>query len=447
MGKYFGTDGVRGRANEDLTVQMAVKIGQFLGWYFKDVDKPTKILIGKDTRISSDMFESALAAGAASCGASVYLLGVCPTPSVSYLIKNENFDCGVMISASHNPYYDNGIKLFNNQGCKMNPEVELMIEDYIDEKTFIPLSKDMELGKVLHWEEGLELYKKWMISSIQVDLTGKKIVLDLANGSTTTSAYDIFKALNADVTCISNQPNGININNKCGSTKPEAIQSLMREGNYDCGFAYDGDGDRLIAIDEDGNLIDGDHVMYICGKNMKKHGELKDNMVVTTVMSNLGLYKAFEKEGIISEKCKVGDKYVFECMVENGYSLGGEQSGHILFMKHLNTGDGVLTSLKLCEVMVEENKSLKQLKEGLFIYPQLLKNTTVKDKNYILSNKRLWDEVRLVEEELKDEGRILVRPSGTEPLIRVMVEAKSDELCKQYVEQIIKIIIELENNA
>ncbi len=447
MGKYFGTDGVRGRANENLTIDMAMKIGQYLAWYFKQSDRPAKILIGKDTRLSSDMFEAALAAGATSCGGEVYLLGVCPTPSVSYLIQNQKFDCGVMISASHNPYYDNGIKLFNAKGCKMNPEIEALIEDYMDGNVVIPLSKDCDLGKVKNFKEGLEIYKTWMISSIPIDLSGKKILLDLANGSTCASAYDIFKRLNAEVTCIHNDPNGININEKCGSTKPESICLLMKEGNYDCGFAYDGDGDRLIAIDEEGNVVDGDHVMYICGKQLKKHGELNDDMVVTTVMSNIGLYKAFEKEQIVSKKCQVGDKYVFECMVENNYVFGGEQSGHILFMKHLNTGDGVLTSLKLCEVMLEEQKSLKQLSEGLYIYPQLLKNAIVKDKDLILNSEMLWDEVNKIEKALNDEGRILVRASGTEPLIRVMVEAKSDALCIQYVDHILNVVRMIENNV
>lgn len=439
MGKYFGTDGARGRANHSLTLDMAVKIGQYLGWYYGK-QRHAKILIGKDTRLSSDMFEMGLAAGATSTGAVVYLLGVCPTPSVSYLIQKEQFDCGIMVSASHNPYHDNGIKLFNGEGCKMNPEIELQVEEYIDGMIDIDVALDDKIGHVIPWDEGLELYESWLKSVVDIDLNGMNIALDLANGSATSCAAETLSALGATVEVIHSAPNGININTKCGSTHPEELQRMMKEGNYHAGFAFDGDADRLIAVDEDGNLIDGDHTMYICGCYMHDKGILKDDVVVTTVMSNLGLYHALNAKGIKYEQTAVGDKYVFECMKEHGYSVGGEQSGHIIFNEHENTGDGLMSALKLLEIMVDTKKSLKQLSEDLFIYPQLLVNTPVKDKQAALEDAELKAAVDAVAAELGDEGRILVRPSGTEPLVRVMVEAKTDEICEKYVYQIIDFI-------
>lgn len=439
MGKYFGTDGARGRANSTLTLDMAVRIGQYLGWYYGK-QRHAKILIGKDTRLSSDMFEMGLAAGASSTGAIVYLLGVCPTPSVSYLIQKEQFDCGVMVSASHNPFHDNGIKLFNGEGCKMNPEVELQIEEYIDGNVEIDVALDDKVGHVIKWDEGLELYESWLKSIVDIDLNGMTIALDLANGSATSCAAETLSALGATVEVIHSAPNGININTKCGSTHPEQLQRMMKEGNYHAGFAFDGDADRLIAVNEEGDLIDGDHIMYICGCYMRDKGILKDDVVVTTVMSNLGLYHALSAKGIKYEQTAVGDKYVFECMKEHGYSVGGEQSGHIIFNDHENTGDGLMTALKLLEIMVDTKKSLKELSEDLFIYPQLLINTPVKDKQAALEDAELQAAVDAVAKELGDEGRILVRPSGTEPLIRVMVEAKTDELCEKYVYQIIDFI-------
>lgn len=439
MGKYFGTDGARGRANDTLTLEMAVRIGQYLGWYYGK-ERHAKILIGKDTRLSSDMFEMALAAGATAAGARVYLLGVCPTPSVSYLIQKEAFDCGIMVSASHNPFYDNGIKLFNGSGMKMNPDVEKQIESYIDGEVEIEMATNEAVGNVIDWHEGLEVYESWLKSLIDTDLSGMNIALDLANGSATSCAAEVLSELGATVEVIHSAPNGININTKCGSTHPEELQRLVKEGGYKAGFAFDGDADRLIAVDEDGNLITGDHTMYICGCYMHDHKTLVDNKVVTTVMSNLGLYRAFDRRGISYEQTQVGDKYVFECMNQYNYSIGGEQSGHIIFKQHANTGDGLLTALKLLEVMKNTGKSLKELCADLFIYPQLLINVSVKDKHAALEDAGLLEEVKKVEEALGQEGRILVRPSGTEPLVRVMVEAKTDEICEQYVGQVVDFI-------
>ena len=441
MGKYFGTDGARGRVNENLTLDMAVRIGQYLGWYYGK-ERHAKIIIGKDTRLSSDMFEMGLAAGATSTGANVYLLGVCPTPSVSYLIRKEHFDCGIMVSASHNPYYDNGIKLFNHEGCKMNPEIEEAVEQYIDGKISVPLAKDDALGNVIEWSEGLEIYESWLKEIVNIDLSGMKIAVDLANGSATATAVETLSALGATVEAIHNSPNGININTECGSTHPQSLQKMMREGNYDVGFAFDGDADRLIAVDEEGNLFNGDYTLYVCGRYMKKKNTLNKNTVVTTVMANLGLYHAFRDNVIDYEQTAVGDKYVFECMQNNDYRVGGEQSGHIIFLEHAVTGDGLLTALKLLEIKVDKKKSLKELGKDLFIYPQLLVNVEVKDKNKTMESPELKAKIDEVAAELGDEGRILVRPSGTEPLVRVMVEAKTDELCHDYVYRIIDFIKE-----
>ena len=441
MGKYFGTDGARGRVNENLTLDMAIRIGQYLGWYYGK-ERHAKIIIGKDTRLSSDMFEMGLAAGATSTGATVYLLGVCPTPSVSYLIRKEHFDCGIMVSASHNPYHDNGIKLFNHEGCKMNPEVENAIEDYIDGKCTVPLAKDDAIGSVIEWDEGLEIYESWLKESVNIDLSGMKIAVDLANGSATATAVETLSSLGATVEAIHNSPNGININTNCGSTHPQELQEMMREGNYDVGFAFDGDADRLIAVDEDGNLFNGDYTLYVCGRYMKKNNTLNKNTVVTTVMANLGLYHALRDNVIDYEQTAVGDKYVFECMQNNDYRIGGEQSGHIIFLEHAVTGDGLLTALKLLQIMVDEKKSLKELGKDLFIYPQLLVNVQVQDKNKTMESAELKEQIDQVAAELGDEGRILVRPSGTEPLVRVMVEAKSDALCHDYVYRIVDYIKE-----
>ena len=441
MGKYFGTDGVRGRANEGLTLDMAIQIGQYLGMYYGK-EKHARILIGKDTRLSGDMFELGLAAGATSMGAQVYLLGVCPTPAVSYLIQKERFDCGIMVSASHNPYYDNGIKVFNHNGEKMEEDVLLQIEDYIDGKSELILNTGDKIGEYFEWQDGLEIYMSWLKEIVPVDLSGFKIAVDNANGSATSTAIETLDSLGATVEAISNSPNGININKNCGSTHPEKLQQMVKEGDYDIGLAFDGDADRLIAVNAKGELVDGDYILYICSRYMKSVNRLNKNMCVTTVMANLGLYKALDANKIDYVQTPVGDKYVFEEMQKNDYYLGGEQSGHIIFYENAVTGDGLLTALKLLEIMKNTGKSLEELSKGLFIYPQLLKNVKVNDKEAALKDETLWKVVKEVEDELKDEGRILVRPSGTEPLVRVMVEAKTDELCQQYVQRVVDFIEE-----
>ena len=439
MGKYFGTDGVRGKANENLTLDMSIRIGQYLGWYYGK-EKHAKIVIGKDTRLSGDMFELGLAAGATSMGAQVYLLGVCPTPAVSYLASKERFDCGIMVSASHNPYYDNGIKNFDHNGKKMDESVLLEIEKYMDGEVELECVIGDHIGECFDWEDGLEIYMSWLKEIVPVDLTGFKIAVDLANGSATSTAVETLDALGATVDAIASSPNGININMRCGSTHPEQLQRVMRENDYDIGLAFDGDADRLIVVDSDGKLMDGDYILYICGKHLKAQNRLNKNTVVTTVMANLGLYKAFDENKIDYIQTAVGDKYVFEEMQKEDYYLGGEQSGHIIFYEHAVTGDGLLSALKLLQTMKETGKSLQELSEGLFIYPQLLKNVTVKDKKTVLEDKELNAVIQSVTDDLKDEGRILVRPSGTEPLIRVMVEAKTDELCAQYVARVVDYI-------
>ncbi|MFV0381940.1 MAG: phosphoglucosamine mutase [Breznakia sp.] len=443
MGKYFGTDGARGEANKGLTLDIALKIGQYLGYYFGK-GQHAKIVIGKDTRLSSDMFENAIATGAISTGANVYLIDVCTTPCVSYLVKRELFDCGVMISASHNPYYDNGIKLFNGSGRKMDVEVERLIEDYIDGKQDIALAFNDGIGSSLDFSNGLTIYESYLKNSIQADLHGFNVALDLANGSATSCAARVFYDLGVKCKVLHSNPNGVNINSKCGSTHPEDLQKLMQKDCYDVGFAFDGDADRLIAVQEDGELFDGDHILYVCGKYLANEKRLHKNTVVTTVMANLGLYKAFDQAGIQYLQTAVGDKYVCEKMEQHQYSIGGEQSGHIIFWEHANTGDGLLTALMLLEVMKISGKSLKELSEDLFIYPQLLENVKVKDKEAILEDQRLLTKLEEIREELGDEGRILVRPSGTEPLIRVMVEAKSDALCERLVASVTDFVKEID---
>ena len=439
MGKYFGTDGVRGQANEGLTLEMSIKIGQYLGWYYGK-EKHARILIGKDTRLSGDMFELGLAAGATSMGAQVYLLGVCPTPAISYLVRKERFDCGIMVSASHNPYYDNGIKCFNHNGEKMEEDLLLEIEAYMDGNCTIDLATGDHIGEYFNWEDGLEIYMSWLKEIVPVDLEGYHIAVDLANGSATSTVVETLDSLGATVEAINNSPNGVNINTKCGSTHPENLQRMMRENDFDLGLAFDGDADRLIAVDPDGNLVDGDYILYICSRYMKEKNTLNKNMCVTTVMANLGLYKALDANKIDYIKTDVGDKYVFEEMQKNDYYLGGEQSGHIIFYEHAVTGDGLLTALKLLEIMKNTGQGITELGEGLFIYPQLLKNVKVNDKNKALKDESLKGIVDEVAKELGDEGRILVRPSGTEPLIRVMVEAKTDELCAKYVDRVVAFV-------
>lgn len=440
MGKYFGTDGFRGEANISLTAEHAYKIGRFLGWYFGK-EHPARVVIGKDTRRSGDMLESGITSGLLSSGADVYMLHVTTTPSVSYLIKEEGFDCGVMISASHNPYYDNGIKLINSKGEKIEADVEKLIEDYIDnDSEDIPYARKHDIGKIIDYSPGRERYLEHIASSAGCRIDNVRIGVDCANGSASSLAEELFRKLNVDALIINNSPDGININENCGSTHIEALKKFVVENKLDAGFAFDGDADRCLAVDENGNEIDGDRIMFICGKYLKENGRLKDNTVVTTVMSNIGLYKAFEKEGIASAVTDVGDKYVSEKMTSGGYCLGGEQSGHIIFSEFASTGDGMLTAVMLLEAMSNKRMSLGALAAEVDIYPQLLKNIRVKNKKTALENKNVNDAVSSVEKELADNGRILVRMSGTEPLIRVMVEAQTDEICRRHVDHVIDVI-------
>ncbi len=439
MGRYFGTDGIRGKANVSLDVMRAFQVGKCLGHLYSKNGK-TKIVIGKDTRLSSGMFENAIAAGISSCGCDAYLVGTCPTPSVAYLVKNEGFSCGVMISASHNPYYDNGIKVFNNVGQKLDAETEAILEDYIDGKFEIELVSGDHIGNVYDYSKGLDIYLDWMKSLFPNRFDGLNVALDCANGSSVTTAEKLLTELGAKCTVISNVPDGLNINTNCGSTHPENLQQLVRDGNYDLGLAFDGDADRLIAVDNEGNLVDGDSILYICGKYLKLQNKLTKNRVVTTVMANLGFFKAMEKAGIDTSSTQVGDKYVYECMCSEGYDLGGEQSGHIIFKQHATTGDGLLTACKLMEIVKATGKSIVELNEGLKIYPQLLVNVKVEDKEAKLQDPVLLAKVKEVETALAGNGRILVRPSGTEPLVRVMVEAETDELCQKYVQCVVDVI-------
>ena len=440
MGKYFGTDGFRGEANVVLTVEHAFKVGRYLGWYYGQEHK-ARIVIGKDTRRSSYMFEYALAAGLTASGADAYLLHVTTTPSVSYVVRTEDFDCGIMISASHNPYYDNGIKVINSKGQKLEAEVEAKVEAYIDgESGEIPLAKKEAIGRTVDYAAGRNRYIGHLISLATRSFKEVKVGLDCSNGSSSSIAKSVFDALGAKTYVINNEPDGTNINTNCGSTHINVLQEYVKENGLDVGFAYDGDADRCIAVDENGNVVDGDLILYVCGKYMKEHGQLKDDTIVTTIMSNLGLYKACDKIGMKYEKTQVGDKYVYENMVKNGFMLGGEQSGHIIFSKHATTGDGILTSLMLMEVIMETKQSLGQLTEEVKIYPQLLKNVRVTDKKTARENPAVQAAVNAVAETLGDDGRILVRESGTEPVIRVMVEATTDELCEKYVDQVIDVI-------
>lgn len=443
MGKYFGTDGFRGEANVDLTVEHAYKVGRFLGWYCREryPDSRCRIVIGKDTRRSSYMFEYSLVAGLTASGADVYLLHVTTTPSVSYVVRTEGFSCGIMISASHNPYYDNGIKVINEKGEKLGESVITEIERYLDgEMDEIPLAKKDQIGCTVDYAAGRNRYIGYLISIATRSFKHMRVGLDCSNGSASAIAKNVFDALGAETYVINNSPDGLNINTDCGSTHIHVLQQFVKDHHLDVGFAYDGDADRCIAVDGDGNIVDGDAVLYICGKYMKEQGTLFNKTVVTTIMSNFGLYKAFDREGISYEKTSVGDKYVYENMVANGNCLGGEQSGHIIFSKHATTGDGILTSLKVMEVILEKKQPLVKLAAELEIYPQVLKNVKVKDKTAAQDDVDVNAEVKKVAEALGCDGRILLRQSGTEPVVRVMVEASSYDLCEQYVDQVIKIM-------
>ncbi len=454
MGRYFGTDGFRGEANENLTADHAYRVGRFLGWYYGETKRragdetPARIVIGKDTRRSSYMFEYALVGGLVASGADAYLLHVTTTPSVAYVARTDEFDCGIMISASHNPYYDNGIKLINGQGEKMDEETIGLVEDYLDGKLEIfgqkweklPFAKKDKIGCTVDYVSGRNRYIGYLISLGMYSFKGVKVGLDCANGSAWNLAKAVFDALGAKTYVINAEPNGTNINTNAGSTHIEGLQRFVVENGLDVGFAYDGDADRCLCVDEKGQVVTGDHILYIYGKYMKERGKLVTNTVVTTVMSNFGLYKAFDELGIDYAKTAVGDKYVYEYMMKNGCRIGGEQSGHIIFSKYASTGDGILTSLKIMEVMMARKKTLSQLSEGLVIYPQVLVNVRVNDKAAAQADEDVQAAVREAADALGDTGRILVRESGTEPVIRVMVEAESEEICRQHVDRVVEVI-------
>ena len=441
MGKYFGTDGFRGEANKNLTYEHAVQIGRFLGWYYGIKEgKKAKVVIGKDTRRSSYMFEYALCTGLMASGADAYIMHVTTTPSVAYITRVDDFDCGIMISASHNPYYDNGIKLFNGNGEKMDEATILKVEEYIDGKTEVPIAEGHDIGRTVDYVAGRNRYIGYLISMSKYSFKDKKVGLDVANGAAWSIAKSVFDALGAKTYVINDEPDGYNINTDCGSTHIEHLQKFVVEKGLDVGFAYDGDADRCLCVDEKGNVVTGDHILYIYGRYMKDRGKLLNNKVVTTVMSNFGLYKALDKAGIGYEKTKVGDKYVYENMVENGHRIGGEQSGHIIFTKYATTGDGILTSLKMMEVLLARGKKMSELAEPVVFYPQVLKNVRVKSKPEAQNDPDVQAAVKKVAEELGDNGRILVRESGTEPVIRVMVEADTNEICEKYVDEVIDVI-------
>ena len=454
MGRYFGTDGFRGEANENLTADHAYKVGRFLGWYYGELkrqkgdDTPAKIVIGKDTRRSSYMFEYSIVGGLTASGADAYLLHVTTTPSVAYIARVDEFDCGIMISASHNPYYDNGIKLINGNGEKMDEETISLVEDYIDGKLEVfgqkweevPFAHREHIGCTVDYISGRNRYVGYLISLGMYSFRGIKVGLDCANGSSWNIAKSVFDALGAKTYVINASPDGTNINMNAGSTHIEGLCRYVVENGLDVGFAYDGDADRCLCVDEKGNVISGDHILYIYGAYMKERGKLLNNTVVTTVMSNFGLYKAFDELGIGYAKTAVGDKYVYEYMTKNSCRIGGEQSGHIIFSKYASTGDGILTSLKMMEVMMAKKKKMSELAEPLKIYPQVLENIRVTEKKAAQQDSDVQAAVKAVEQELGESGRILVRESGTEPLVRVMVEASDEDICRRYVDSVIKVI-------
>lgn len=454
MGKYFGTDGFRGTANVNLTADHAFKVGRFLGWYYGEIKRRNgdntapRVLIGKDTRLSSYMFEYSLVGGLTASGADAYLLHVTTTPSVAYISRVDGFDCAIMISASHNPYHDNGLKLINRYGEKMEDEVINLVEAYLDGKLEIfgqswselPFALDDKIGRTVDYVSGRNRYIGYLISLGVYSFRGKRIGLDCANGAAWNVAKAVFDALGAETHVINAEPNGTNINNNAGSTHIENLQKFVVENNLDAGFAYDGDADRCLCVDEKGGVISGDHILYIYGRYMKEREKLVNNTVVTTVMSNFGLYKAFDEIGINYAKTAVGDKYVYEYMKENGCRLGGEQSGHIIFSKYASTGDGILTSLKIMEVIMARGKTLSELAAPFKVYPQVLENVKVKDKSAAQSDQDVIAAVEKAAAELGESGRILVRESGTEPLVRVMVEAEDEETCRRYVGEVVEVL-------
>ncbi len=441
MGKYFGTDGFRGEANVNLMPEHAYRVGRFLGWYFRKEGQECRIIIGKDTRRSGYMLEYALSAGVTASGANAYLLHVTTTPSVSYIARSERFDCGIMISASHNPFYDNGIKLLNGKGEKMEQSIIDKIEAYLDNpEEEMPRATKDQIGRTIDYTEGRNRYMGYLISQAVYSLRGLKIGLDCANGSAYRIAPGIFNALGAETHVMNDDPDGANINRDCGSTHLEGLQKFVVENHLDMGFAFDGDADRCLAVDEKGSVINGDLILYIYGRYMKERGKLLNNTIVTTVMSNLGLYKALDEIGVNYVQTAVGDKYVYEEMMNHGHRIGGEQSGHIIFSKYANTGDGILTALKLVQVVLDRKQTLSQLAEPVKIYPQVLKNVQVTDKTQAQNDPEVKAAVAKAAEELGDSGRILLRESGTEPLVRVMVEAESTETCERIVDEIIALI-------
>lgn len=440
MGKYFGTDGFRGEANKGLTADHAYKIGRFLGWYYSLNGKKAKIVIGKDTRRSSYMFEYSLVGGIVASGADAYLMHVTTTPSVAYITRVDEFDCGIMISASHNPYYDNGIKLINGKGEKMDEATIAEVEKYLDCEMEIPFAEREDIGCTVDYVSGRNRYVGYLISLGVYSFRGIKVALDCANGASWNIAKSVFDALGAKTLVINNQPDGLNINMNAGSTHIEGLQKFVVENGCDVGFAYDGDADRCLCVDEKGNVITGDHILYIYGRYMKDRDKLVGNKVVTTVMSNFGLYKAFDELGIGYEKTKVGDKYVYENMKENGYNIGGEQSGHIIFSKYASTGDGILTSLKMMQVMIGRKKKMSELSDGFTMYPQVLENVRVADKKAAQDDVEVRAAIKEVEETLGNSGRILVRESGTEPVVRVMVEAETAEVCQEMVNKVVEVM-------
>ena len=443
MGKYFGTDGFRGEANKNLTFDHAIKIGRFLGWYYgARQNKKAKVVIGKDTRRSSYMFEYALCTGLMASGADAYIMHVTTTPSVAYIARVDDFDCGIMISASHNPFYDNGIKLINGQGEKMDEETILKVEEFIDGKVEVPVVDGKEIGRTVDYVAGRNRYIGHLISMSKYSFKDVKVGLDVANGAAWQIAKGVFDALGAKTYVMNDSPDGYNINTDCGSTHIEHLQKFVVDNGLNIGFAYDGDADRCLCVDEKGNVLTGDHILYVYGLYMKERGKLMNNKVVTTVMSNFGLYKAFDKVGIEYDKTAVGDKYVYENMVNTGNRIGGEQSGHIIFSKYETTGDGILTSLKMMEVMLAKEKPMSELAAPVVFYPQVLKNVRVKSKPDAQNDPDVQAAVKKVADELGDDGRILVRESGTEPVIRVMVEAGTDEICEKYVDSVIEVIRE-----
>lgn len=439
MGKYFGTDGIRGNANTTLNIDTVYKVGRFVGDYYNRNQK-AKIVIGKDTRLSSSMFEATLASAMSSSGADVYLLGYCSTPCLAYIAMKEGFSCGVMISASHNPYHDNGIKIFGNNGLKINDEVESLIEDYIDNPSGVEYKTDDQIGRIIEYKQAIKEYQNWLNNLYPLDLSSMNILVDLCNGSNCYTAKEVLEKTGATITYINDCPTGTNINNNCGSTHLDSLCLKIKEGNYDIGFAFDGDADRVLFVDCDGDVVDGDYIMYMLSKYLKDNNKLVKDTLVTTVMSNIGLFKALDQLNIKYDVTNVGDKNVVDSMINNGYVIGGEQSGHIICSLDSLFGDGLKTALLLLKALKYYHCSLKDLYNELRIYPQLLVNEKVKDKKIVLDDKEIAKLIQEISDELKDNGRILVRPSGTEPLIRVMVEAENEELCKKYVYQVIDMI-------